>query len=109
MTRNKRRLARYLLRPRYVDIGGEWNDITTSSSSSGTTPSGSGSIYIPNKATEIAAGESHAVVVLDCGGVVVWGQNSCGQLGIGISPAGKCSIVWCSCNVCVFDCYDVCD
>ena len=72
-TRGKRKLARYQLRPRYLDIGGDWND---------------NGAYIVNKAIQVAAGDSHTLCLLENGSVLSWGHNSCGQIGSGVSASG---------------------
>ena len=37
---------------------------------------------------KVACGEAHCLLLLSSGEVMVWGANSCGQLGVGISPSG---------------------
>jgi alpha-tubulin suppressor-like RCC1 family protein len=41
-----------------------------------------------SRAKSVSCGEAHTVVLLNNGSIISWGDNSCGQLGIGISPAG---------------------
>jgi hypothetical protein len=36
----------------------------------------------------ISCGEGHGLCVLNCGAVLAWGRNNCGQLGIGTSVNG---------------------
>ena len=72
-SRGKRKLARYQLRPRYLDIGGDWNE---------------NGVYVANKAIQIASGDSHSLCLLQNGSVLSWGHNSCGQTGNGVSASG---------------------
>lgn len=40
------------------------------------------------KAEAVSCGEAHALCVTQSGRLYAWGQNSCGQLGVGVSPSG---------------------
>ena len=62
LQRGKKRLARYQLRPRYIKG--------------------------IRKATAVACGEAHSVCVANGGQILSWGQNSCGQLGVGVTTSG---------------------
>jgi alpha-tubulin suppressor-like RCC1 family protein len=59
---NKKKVARYQLRPKFVE--GIFN------------------------ATSISCGEAHTLCVAGENELFSWGQNSCGQLGVGCDPSG---------------------
>ena len=40
------------------------------------------------RAVRVACGDGHAVCVLQCGALLSWGRNNCGQLGLGPSVTG---------------------
>ena len=50
-----------------------------------------GQVYGIENAIGVSCGEAHAVCVLNSGAVLTWGQNSCGQLGIGPRYNGNLS------------------
>ena len=58
----KAKVARYCLRPRYVP--GIFN------------------------ATSVACGETHTLCIAGGGELYTWGQNTCGQLGVGVHASG---------------------
>ncbi len=60
--RNAKRLARYQLHPKRVEG--------------------------VHTASRVACGEAHTLCLLDCGTLLSWGQNSCGQLGTGPTYSG---------------------
>lgn len=65
-----KKMARYQLRPSMIP--------------------GIGGTELPDglRAMRVSCGEGHALCVLNCGAVLAWGRNNCGQLGIGTSVNG---------------------
>jgi alpha-tubulin suppressor-like RCC1 family protein len=74
-TVGQKKVARYQLRPGVVPISGYGsNDVNGKRTQA--------------KAVSASCGESHCLCLLSNGDVLVWGQNSCGQLGSGASSSG---------------------
>jgi alpha-tubulin suppressor-like RCC1 family protein len=65
-----KKMARYQLRPSVIP--------------------GIGGTELPDglKAMRVSCGEGHALCVLNCGAVLAWGRNNCGQLGTGTTLNG---------------------
>jgi hypothetical protein len=60
----QKKIAKFQLKPAPVDIGSSYRGVSA------------------------ACGEAHALLLTDAGDVLVWGQNSCGQLGSGPNASG---------------------